>query len=1056
MTVLHINKLLLRFLKNGYIRRTNIVKNVVDNIDYMNSLLIINNHERNLYLKNLNNIVKLLSLFYNKKYSYINKTPDSNQDNVSEEVFEKIEINNLISEEEKNTSSLDLELKLLKYDIDNKVTQTINNTIDFGEIDEKIKKFILCNGLGNIKDIIEIICNYDYDILIKNKKNKDLLNILIDTFIPFSVSVKQEKIKEEKIEIEKKDSSVSVKTEIFLENFYSVILFIKIKFFQTKIIIEGFFKNDQLNMLIRTSNINIASKIIAEKRKQIYDIYFQEKEKQNINTNKKNRNEKKIMFIPDNFKEMHLKNLTLGDILVSDKNALINKLNDDYITYQKYSTITTFTPLFGDFINANLKEKFNIIRCLLLSQNGTNNAGLLFSFTNESKIGSSIISDIIYRNLNLSSQLKLHRANKSLKHEIEKLNNMTTDDIDLKKQIGLNRNIPIRIKKLAFEKLEEMKSGGSEYYKQLKYVKILVEYPWIGNDNNDGDIFSNYQHDEEKWIEIMKSAHDELNNKVFGHNECKETIVELLGKWFRNPKSLGKAIGLYGPPGVGKTLIAKALGNALGLPFTQINLGGMEDGAILTGHSITYSGAVPGLIVTKMVEAGKPRCIMFFDELDKASFRHGRNEIYDILIHVTDPNSNSEFNDKFFQDVRFPINKVLFVFSFNDRKKIEKILLDRMEIIKVGAYTLEDKINITKNFLMKELITDIGIKKPEISITDDCISRIVESFTAEAGVRELKRCIEKIICKLNKDLIFKTEPFNNNVDKVIIDDKMIDKYLQRKEIIIKKIHNNPEIGTVNGLYATELGSGGIIPILVYKRYMGLKNNFILELTGKQGDTMRESVKFAFNISTNLIKQQYVNKFFSEYKTGLHIHTPDGATQKDGPSAGCAFTLAFISRILNKKIKNEIGMTGEIDRNGNISAIGGLEYKLAGAKRAGIKLVLIPNENKKDLETIIKTNKNLICDTFKVICVNHITEILDYALIENKNKGIYKKCFNHKKYLLTELESENEKKNKIKIDVKYSNNISSESSESSIEELSENENQSEKEISSEYNTEDMDY
>lgn len=1041
MSDLFIKNLLLRFLKNEYVKRTQIIKNIVNNVEYMCSLYIISNHDRNSFLKHLNEILKMLSIFYNKKYNFIN-SDEKQKDNISEELSEGFDINtDNIKDSENNIRNLDIELKMLMYDIDNEITKTINDKINFSEIDEKIRKYGLLNGLGNIKDIVSIFCNYDYNILIQNEDDIKIFDLLSETFIPLSILVldnKTEKInKTNKIEVIKKDSSLSIKTEIFLENYYSVIIYINTDLIKTKIVIDGFFKNDQLNMTIRTSKIT--SKIISDKKREIYNIIFQEK-----NMGKKTKAERKIMFIPDNFKETYLKNITLGDLLISDKNIIINKLNDDYITHQKYSTITTFTPLFGDFINANLKEKFNIIRCLLLSSNGTNNAGLLFSFTNESKIGSTIVSDIIYRNLNLSSQIKLHRANKSLKSEIEKLNNMTVDDIDIKKQIGLNRNIPPRIKKLAFEKLEEMKSGGSEYYKQLKYVKILAEYPWIGE--NDGDIFSSYQHDEEKWIEIMKSTHDELNKRVFGHTECKETIVELLGKWFRNPKSLGKAIGLQGPPGVGKTLIAKALGGALGIPFTQINLGGMEDGAVLTGHSITYSGAVPGLIVTKMVEAGKPRCIMFFDELDKASFRHGRNEIYDILIHVTDPNSNSEFNDKFFQDVRFPINKVLFVFSFNDKKKVEKILLDRMEIIKVGAYTLEDKVNISKNFLMKELITDIGITKPEITITDDSISRIVESFTFEAGVRDLKRCLEKIICKLNKDLIFKTEPFNKPVDKIIIDNNIIDKYLQKQEITIKKIHTHPEVGTVNGLYATDLGSGGIIPILVYKRYMGLKNNFILELTGKQGDTMRESVKFAFNIATNLLKQEYVDKFFNEHKTGLHIHTPDGATQKDGPSAGSAFTLAFISRILNKEIKNDIAMTGEIDRNGNISAIGGLEYKLAGAKRAGVKLVLIPNENKKDFETIIKTNDKLICSTFKVICVDHISEILDYALIESKNKGIYKKCFNHKKYFST-------KKDKNQIQININSDSSFIDDEEDISNKSENSKVSEV---SEYDTDDMDY
>jgi ATP-dependent Lon protease len=207
---------------------------------------------------------------------------------------------------------------------------------------------------------------------------------------------------------------------------------------------------------------------------------------------------------------------------------------------------------------------------------------------------------------------------------------MNIEDVDLKKQVMMNRSMPPKVKRCALEKLNEMKAGNSEYYKQLLYVKTLIDYPWTGD--NDGDIFALHKNDIKKCEEIMRQTQDNLNVKVYGHKETKETIVESLGKWLSNPKSLGKAIGLHGPPGVGKTLIAKALGDALGIPCVKINLGGMSDGAVLSGHSITYSGAVPGLIVKKMVEAGKPRCIVVFDELDKTSYHHGRNEIFDILI----------------------------------------------------------------------------------------------------------------------------------------------------------------------------------------------------------------------------------------------------------------------------------------------------------------------------------------------------------------------------------------------------------------------------------------
>lgn len=1038
-----IKNLLLRFLKIEYIKRSEVIKNSVEHIEKLQSLSIITNNDRNSYIKSLGEILNLLSKFYNNEHDMIsNKKLINNNDQLSDNSddllgkFETLDI-----DETNDNNFLDSYIRILKLNPTDKVNKIITQKFDFNNIDTKLKKFGCEIGFSNLRDIFSIFVDYDYAIIFENNQElKEIFQIISDTFIPISIMGKKVK-SENSITVSKLDSSLSSKTEILLENYYLVTISVNIKHFSIKLALEGFFNNDHLNIDVRTAHIT--SKYISEKKQMINRLVLTDKA-----TQKKTKNERRLIFIPTQFKELYLKNMTLGDILITDKNAIINQIIEDYTLYQKYSSTSTFKVLLGDFIKVNLKTKFNMIRCLLITNNATNNAGLLFGLTNENKMGSNIIADIFYRNLNASAQLKLHKANKSIKMEIEKLNNLSVDDVDIKKQISLNKNIPPKVKKLAFEKLEEMKTGGSEYYKQLQYVKILAEYPWIGE--NDNDIFSNYQNDPNKWMDVMKSTYDELNKKVYGHTECKETIVELLGKWFRNPNSLGKAIGLYGPPGVGKTLIAKALGSALDLPFTQINLGGMEDGSILTGHSITYSGAVPGLIVKKMVEAGKPRCIMFFDELDKASFRHGRNEIYDILIHVTDPNSNADFNDKFFQDVRFPINKVLFVFSFNDRKKVEKILLDRMELIKVGAYTVDDKIKIAKDFLMKELILDIGLTKPKIDISNNSITRIIESYTNEAGVRDLRRCLEKIICKMNKDMIFKNEPFNKVVNKVNINDKIIDKYLQKPEIQIKKIHSNDEIGTVSGLYATELGSGGIIPILVYRRQMGLKNNFVLELTGKQGDTMKESVRFAFNIAINLVKQKYSNHFFSHYKNGLHIHTPDGSTQKDGPSAGSAFTLAFISKILNKKIKHDIALTGEIDRNGFISAIGGLEYKLTGAKRAGVKLVLVPSENKKDIDKIIATDTKLCDNNFKIFFVTHINEIVDYALIDTDKKiNIYEKTFDHNKYF-----SDNDDYNTDNIDDNIKISVSNEDSDSN-----ESENTSSKKESlesSEYDTEDMDY
>jgi endopeptidase La len=1038
MEKLTVKDFLLFHLNVKYIERSQVIARLIDHVINLNVYYILSNSDKNKYLKELNDLIKFLNMTYNSKLKLIRREDDDNNNSGSDtdndsDKSDDDEVSHVFNNDEKLDCNINLPLtKVIKLsdvcsDINKDAIFTaLSNTIgightdilnmlckkyfNFDKIDVKIKELMLATGSNNINDVFIILLKCPLVKLIELNKIIDVgyVSTLIKTFRPTSCVLKtmtnvSKKIKDS-ITLIQLDTSKEEHChfEMLLNNYYELSVSIVSGTTLKNITFAGTFVKDSLNADIRTSQL--CNQFVHAKKKLLIEMYDSDV----ANTKQK---KKKTGTIPEYFKEMYIKNITLGELLAFTPEIFIQKIYSDYVIYQQYSISSNFKVLFADFIKSNLKTKFNIIRCLLMGPStSTKNAGLLFSLTKENKSGSQIVSDIIYDNLSFQSQLKLHKSGTIIKKEIEKFNNLDVDDIDLKNQIALNSNIPPKVKKLAMQKLEEMKSGNSEYYKQMQYVKVIAEYPWIGE--NDDDIFMAYGANEDKWKEIMEKTHSKLDEIVYGHKECKDSIVELLGKWFSNPKSLGKAIGLEGPPGVGKTLLAKGLGNALGIPFSQINLGGMEDGSILTGHSITYSGAVPGLIVIKMTEGGKSRCIILFDEVDKSCYRHGRNEISDILIHVIDPNSNSEFNDKFFQDVRFPINKVLFVFSFNDRDKVDKILLDRMEVITVKAYTMEDKLLIAKNFLMKEVLEDVGLTQHNISFNDEELSYLIEHFTYEAGVRGLKRMLEKVVLKLNKERIYKTGIFEGDKmhDKIIITKEMIEKYLAKPTISIKRIHTTPEVGIVNGLYATTTGTGGIIPILVYKHHTGKHGKFTLKLTGKQGTVMKESVLFSFTMASNLIKKKYCDKFFHHYPSGLHIHTPDGATPKDGPSAGGAFTLAFISKILNMKIKNKVAMTGEIELNGNITAIGGLEYKLDGAKRAGVELVFVPKENEQDLEKIKKTNKSLICDKFRCILVEHITEIADYALIDpshalyvklmkNKNADVtYEKIFNHEKYM----------------------------------------------------------
>jgi endopeptidase La len=520
------------------------------------------------------------------------------------------------------------------------------------------------------------------------------------------------------------------------------------------------------------------------------------------------------------------------------------------------------------------------------------------------------------------------------------------------------------------EKYNEINNLHSDTSKNIMYVKMLLKFPWNVGTNQ----FFEYNNNKKSGKSFIENALNTLNTKVYGHKESKEEIKDMLCKWISNPKCSGATIGLQGPPGVGKTLLAKSLGDALNMPFVQISLSGQNDGDILYGHSFTYSSAQPGMIVKKMIESKSARCIMYFDELDKTSSKNGINEIQNILIHLTDPNTNGNFQDRFFQEITFPMNNVLFVFSYNDSSKIDPVLHDRINEIPVKPFSLQDKITIVNDHILKEICSNINLKN-KIVISDDNIEFIVEQYTSEAGVRTLYRKIEKIIMKINVDKIYNHESHDDVCD-IEITTEMIQTYLKDTTSNIRQIHKNDMIGIINGLYATNNGKGGIMPIQVYE-YFG-SSGVILKLTGNHGKIMKESIQYSYTTALNILNEKHKNMILKN-NTNLHIHTPNGSIKKDGPSAGCAITVAIISCLLKKSIKSNIAVTGEIELTGNLTAIGGLIYKLHGAKQAGVNIVYIPNENIKDLKEITDEYKNLLDSNFVVTPIDNVRQLLKYII-----------------------------------------------------------------------------
>ena len=481
---------------------------------------------------------------------------------------------------------------------------------------------------------------------------------------------------------------------------------------------------------------------------------------------------------------------------------------------------------------------------------------------------------------------------------------------------------------------------------------------------------------------------DILDKSVHGHKNAKKQIERIIGQWV-NGEQTGYCFGFEGPPGVGKTSIAKhglskclTDDNGESRPFAFIAIGGSSNGSTLDGHNYTYVGSMWGKIVDILMETKCMNPIIFIDEIDKVSRTENGREIIGILTHLVDPTQNDEFQDKYFTGIDLDLSKALFVFSYNDVSLMDRILLDRIHRIKFDHLSLEDKVTICQEYMLPEIYEKMG-QQGNIVIPKEVIEYVVEEFTCEAGVRKMKEIMFEIVGEINLEFL-KSECEHSFPYELTIQD-LKEKYLKNREMIKpKKIHSASEVGIMNGLWANSLGRGGIIPI---------EANFViagglldLKLTGMQGDVMKESMSVAKTLAWKLTpdetKEKLVENFEKTKTQGVHIHCPDGATPKDGPSAGTAITVTLYSLLNNRKIKNTIAITGEMSLQGKVTAIGGLDLKILGGIQAGVKTFLFPEENEKDFKKFMEKNeKNPVVEGIEFHAIETIEEALKYALEE---------------------------------------------------------------------------
>lgn len=503
------------------------------------------------------------------------------------------------------------------------------------------------------------------------------------------------------------------------------------------------------------------------------------------------------------------------------------------------------------------------------------------------------------------------------------------------------------------KKLKNMSAMSSEATVIRNYLDWLLDIPWKKRSKINKDI--------SKAMEILEKDH-------YGLDKVKERIVEYLAVQARADKIKGPILCLVGPPGVGKTSLGRSIAKATGRNFVRASLGGMRDEAEIRGHRRTYIGSMPGKIIKGMKKAGTSNPLFLLDEIDKLG-NDWRGDPSSALLEVLDPEQNASFNDHYLE-VDYDLSDVMFVTTANSLN-MPRPLLDRMEIIRLSGYTEDEKVEIAKRHLIPKAFEENAVNESELNIQESAIRDIIRYYTREAGVRNLEREVATIARKAVKEILLS----KGKTKKIEVTNKNLDKYLGVKRFSFGEAEEKDHIGVTTGLAWTEVGGD-----ILFIEAVDMPGKGKITQTGKLGDVMKESIETAYSVVRSHSKDLGIDPEIFE-KTDIHVHVPEGATPKDGPSAGIAMYTTLVSVLTKTPVRKDVAMTGEITLQGRVLPIGGLKEKLLSALRGGIKTVIIPKENEKDLAEIPDNVKK----GMKIIPVSEVSEVLKIALADKIKK-----------------------------------------------------------------------